>query len=79
MKVRKALAWESCNKLNKLWKLSLCKSLKLQTFLLLVESVLLHGKPNRGRKRKTYLDNLVNDTNMERVDELQSLMMDRHL
>ena len=36
-----------------------------------------HGKPNRGRKRKTYLDNLMNDTNMERVDELQSLMMDR--
>ena len=38
-----------------------------------------HGKPNRGRKRKTYLDNLMNDTNMERVDELQSLMMDRDL
>ena len=27
-----------------------------------------HGKPNRGRKRKTYLDNLMNDTNMETVD-----------
>ena len=38
-----------------------------------------HGKPYRGRKRKTYLDNLMNDTNMERVDELQSLMMDRDL
>ena len=39
-----------------------------------------HGKPNRGRKRKTYLDNLKNDiTNMERVDRLQSLMMDRDL
>ena len=39
-----------------------------------------HGKPNRGRKRKTYLDNLMNDTtNMERVDGLQSLMMDRDL
>ena len=39
-----------------------------------------HGKPNRGRKRKTYLDNLMNDTtNMERVDRLQSLMMDRDL
>ena len=38
-----------------------------------------HGKPNRGRKMKTYLDNLMNDTNNERVDELQSLMMDRDL
>ena len=38
-----------------------------------------HGKPNRGRKRKTFVDNLMNDTNMERVDELQSLMMDRDL
>ena len=39
-----------------------------------------HGRPNRGRKGKTYLDNLMNDTtNMERVDRLQSLMMDRDL
>ena len=148
MEVRKALAWKSCNKLSKIWKLSLCKSLKLRTFLMLVGSVLLygsetwmltksleksiggtytrllrtvfnvswsdhlnrelydgnlpkvtekirerrlklaghcvrhseevasnlglwkpsHGKPNRGRKRKTYLDNLMNDTNMERLD-----------
>ena len=134
VKVRKALALKSCNKLNKIWKLPRCKSLKLQIFLTLVESVLLcgsetlaltkrtifnaswsdqltnrelysnfpkvtkkirerrlklaehcvrhseevasnlvlwkpsHGKPNRGRKRKTYLDNLMNDTNMETVD-----------
>ena len=39
VKVRKALAWKSCNKLNKIWKSSLCKSLKLRTFLTLVESV----------------------------------------
>ena len=42
-----------------------------------------HGKPNRGRKRKTYLYIRMNDTNIERVDELQSLIMDsnpwRHL
>ena len=38
-----------------------------------------HRKPNRGRKKKTYLDNLMNDTNMEREDELQSLMMNRDL
>ena len=159
VKVRKALAWKACNKLNKIWKSSLCKSLKLQTFLMLVESVLLYGdetwtltknleksingtynrllrtvfnvswsehltnrelygnlpkvtdkirerrlklaghcvrhseevasnlvlwqpsqgKPNRGRKRKTYLDNLMSDTNMESVDDLQSLMKDRDL
>ena len=29
VKVRKTLAWNSCNKLNKIWKSSLCKSLKL--------------------------------------------------
>ena len=43
IKVRKALSWKSCNKLNKIWKLSLCKSLKQQTFLTLIESVLLYG------------------------------------
>ena len=37
------------------------------------------GKPNRGRKRKTYLDNLMSDTNMESVDDLRSLMKDRDL
>ena len=159
VKVRKALACKACNKLNKIWKSSLCKSLKLRTFLTLVESVLLYGsetwtstknleksingtytgllrtvfnvswsehltnrelygnlpkvtdkirerrlelaghcvrhseevasnlvlwqpsqgKPNRGRKRKTYLDNLMNDTNMESVDDLRSLMKDRDL
>ena len=159
VKVRKALASKACNKLNKIWKSSLCKSLKLRTFLTLVESVLLYGsetwtltnnleksidgtytrllrtvfnvswyehltnrelygnlpkvtdkirerrlklaghcvrhsekvgsnlvlwqpsqgKPNRGRKRKTYLDNLMSDTNMESVDDLRSLMKDRDL
>ena len=43
VKVRKALALKACNKLNKIWKSSLCKSLKLQTFLTLVESILLYG------------------------------------
>ena len=42
VKVRKALAWKACNRLNKIWKSSLCKSLKLRTFLTLVESVLLY-------------------------------------
>ena len=43
VKVRKALAWKSCSKLNKILKYSLCKSLKLRTLLTLVESVLLYG------------------------------------
>ena len=43
VKVRKALARKACNKLNKIWKSFLCKSLKLRTFLTLVESVLLYG------------------------------------
>ena len=29
VKVRKALTWKSCNKLNKIWKSPLCKLLKL--------------------------------------------------
>ena len=37
------------------------------------------GKPNRGRKRKTYLGNLMSDTSMESVDDLRSLMKDRDL
>ena len=43
VKVRKALAWKSCNILNKIWKWSLCKSLKLRIFLTLVGSVVLYG------------------------------------
>ena len=43
VKVRKALAWKSCNKLNKVWQSSLSKSVKLRTFLALVESVFLYG------------------------------------
>ena len=43
VKVSKALAWKYCNKLNKIWKSSLGKSLKPRTFLTLVESVLLYG------------------------------------
>ena len=43
MKVRKTPAWRSCNKLNKIWQAPLSKSLKLRTFLTLVESVFLYG------------------------------------
>ena len=42
LKVKKALAWKSCNKLNKMWHSPLFKFLKLPGFLALVESVFLH-------------------------------------
>ena len=35
------------------------------------------GSPNRGRKRTIYVDNLMEDTNMERKEEIRSLMLDR--
>ena len=158
VKVKKALAWKSCNKLNKNWQSSLSKPLKLHTFLALIEfDVFLYGsetwtltksleksidgtytmllrmaydvswsehltnselygnllkisekirprrpklsghcvrhpeeiasalilwqpsqgRPNRRRKRTTYVDNIMKDTNMERVEELRSYMLDR--
>ena len=157
LKVKKALAWKSCNKLNKVWQSSLSKYLKLRTFLALVEPFFLYGSEtwtltkslqksidgiytrllriilnvsqsehltnsklyrnlpkisekirlrklkfsghcvrhpkeiastlilwqpsqgrlNRGKKRMTYVDNPMKETNMERVEELRPLMLDR--
>ena len=37
----------------------------------------LQVRPNRGRKRAIYIDNLLKDTNMQRVEELCSLIVDR--
>lgn len=36
-----------------------------------------HGTPNRGRKRTTYIGNLLKDTNMRKAEELYSLINDR--
>ena len=36
------------------------------------------GRPNRWRKRTTYVENLTKDNNMKRVEELRSLMLDRY-
>ena len=41
--VRKALAWQACHKLTKIWKSSLQKSIKIKLFIATVESVLLYG------------------------------------
>lgn len=42
-KVRKALAWKACNKLNRIWQSNLPVNLKLQTFQTLVQPILLYG------------------------------------
>ena len=43
IKIRKAQAWSVCHKLQKIWKSTLNKSLKIRIFLATVESVLLYG------------------------------------
>ena len=43
IKVRKAAAWKACNKLSKIWKSAMPKSLKHRIFAATVESVLLYG------------------------------------
>ena len=43
IKFRKAAAWRACNKLSKIWKSALPRSLKLRFFTATVESVLLYG------------------------------------
>ena len=35
------------------------------------------GKPKRGRRAMTYIDNLMNDTGTESVTEIRGLMEDR--
>ena len=41
--VRKALAWQACHKLSKVWKSSLNKTIKIRLFRATVETVLLYG------------------------------------
>ena len=43
IKVRKALAWEACHKLNRVWSSPLKRNIKVRLFLATVESVLLYG------------------------------------
>ena len=50
MKVRKVVALKSCNKLNKIWKLSPCKSLKLSTFRRICVTI---GKRNVDVNKKS--------------------------
>ena len=40
---RKAAAWRTCNKLNRVWKSQLNRSIKIRVFCTVVESVLLYG------------------------------------
>ena len=41
--VRKALAWNACHKLRKIWSSKLNRELKIRLFISTVESVLLYG------------------------------------
>ena len=41
--IRKAMAWDACNKLDKIWQSNITNALKVQTFKTLVEPVLLYG------------------------------------
>ena len=43
IRVRKALAWEACHNLNRVWSSPLKRNIKVRLFLATVESVLLYG------------------------------------
>ena len=43
IKIRKALAWNACNKLEKIWTSKLSRNLKIRLFVATVESVLLYN------------------------------------
>ena len=43
IKIRKALAWQACNKLTKIWKSTLPGKIKIKLLSATVESVLLYG------------------------------------
>ena len=43
IKVRKAMAWSACNKLDKIWSSKLPRRIKTRLFMATVESVLLYG------------------------------------
>ena len=43
IKVRKALTWDACHKLNRVWNSPLKRNIKVRLFLATVESVLLYG------------------------------------
>lgn len=42
-KIRKALAWDACNKLDRIWKSNLSNIFKVHIFSTLIEPVLLYG------------------------------------
>ena len=43
IKIRKAMAWKACNKLDNIWRSKLTKKVKVKLFQATVESVLLYG------------------------------------
>ena len=43
LKVRKAKAWDACNKMKSIWKSNLPRQMKINLFKATVESILLYG------------------------------------
>ena len=43
IKVRKALTWDACHKLNRVWSSPLKRNIKVRLFLATIESVILYG------------------------------------
>ena len=58
MKIRKTLALKSCNKLNKIWKLSLCKLLELPTFCRICVSIWKQNMDVNKKSKEEYRWNI---------------------
>ena len=41
--IRKGMAWNACNKMDKLWKSSLSRNIKIRLFRVTIEPILLYG------------------------------------
>ena len=56
--IRKALAWNACHKLGKIWQSNIENTLKIQTFRTLIEPVLLYGSETwtLSARLEKYLD-----------------------
>ena len=58
IKIRKALAWSACNKMDKIWKSKLDSELKVNIFRVIIEPILLYGSETwtLSAKQKKRLD-----------------------
>ena len=56
-KTRKAIAWNTFHKLLKIWSSNMSRNIKMSYENKVVLWTLTHGNINRGRRKKTYIDN----------------------